>query len=118
MAKDLGFFIIEARRQFLPDSSLIDPSALLEMTAELGISDLVQGTDPSHTTRIEKGLLTLQRAFDVQKSIDRWQHFTSDDEIVDAFGSLVLDKLPNSKRDRIASDLRDRAHQIGATLGW
>jgi hypothetical protein len=118
MAKDLGFFIIEARRQFLPDSSLIDPSALLEMTAELGISDLVQGTDPAHTTRIEKGLLTLQRVFDVQKSIDRWKHFTSDDEIVDAFGSLVLDKLPNKERDRIASDLRDRAHQIGATLGW
>lgn len=118
MAKDLGFFVIEARRQFLPQSSLIDSSALLEATNELGIADLVQGTDPSHTAQIEQRLTTLQRSFDIQTSIDRWKQFSNDDSIVDAINELVNDTLPNSQRDEQLNNLRDRAHEIGARLGW
>lgn len=118
MAKDLGFFVIDARRQYLPESSLIDPAALLEVTSELGIADVVQGTDESHTAKIEQGLRTLQRKVDVQLAIERWKHFAADTDILAAFSQLVDDELPNADRDKQLGLLRTRARQIGAVNGW
>jgi hypothetical protein len=118
MAKDLGFYVIEARRQFLPESSLIDPNALIELTAELGITDMVQGLDTDHTDRIQKGLQTLQRAFDVQSSIDRWKFFSQDHVIQAAISELVDDDLPNDRRDTQLGALRQRAKLLGTSLGW
>ena len=76
MAKELGFFVIQAGRQYLPESSLIDPQLLEEMTLELGISDLVQGTDS--TAKIENRLKTLQQYFDVQGALDAWKSRSSE----------------------------------------
>lgn len=118
MAKDLGFFVIEARRQYLPESSLIDPALLLEMTDELGINDLVQGTDASHTMATERALTTLQRKFDVQTSIDRWKSTSADAEVLRSFSLLIHDDLPNQDRDAELSGLRSRAHALGAVNGW
>jgi hypothetical protein len=48
MAADLGFYVIKARRQILPES------ALRELTQQFGIADMVQGIESDHIARVKK----------------------------------------------------------------
>jgi hypothetical protein len=116
MAKELGFFVIQAGRQFLPESSLIDPIALSEMTAELGISDLVQGTES--TTQIENKLRTLQRYFDLDTATNNWQSNSHSDDFRQFAQVLYDDAISNKLRDKTLNDLRTWAKGDRDSLGW
>lgn len=116
MAKDLGFFVIEARRHYLPESSLIDPVALTELTSELGLTDVVQGTDS--TAAIEKRLRTLQRYFDLETALTRWKHFSSSRDFRKLINVLFDEGTSNKLRDSTLNELRNLSKSLGATLGW
>lgn len=116
MAKDLGFFVIDAQRQYLPESSLIDPEALIELTSELGIADLVQGTES--TRMIEQRLRTLQRHFDLETSLTRWKHFSDSEYFRKLLVTLNSETTPNRVRDTTLNELRTYARSEGASLGW
>jgi hypothetical protein len=116
MAKELGFFVIQAGRQYLPESSLIDPSALAEMTNELGISDIVQGTES--TTQIENKLRTLQRYFDLETATASWQSNSESADFRDFSQTLYDETISNELRDSTLNDLRTWAKEDRDSLGW
>ena len=116
MAKKLGFFVIEAERQYLPESSLIDPDAFVEMTSELGIADLVQGT--TSTNKTENRLHTIQRYFDVKTSIDTWKARSSELDFRQYLNTLFDDELPNKDRDNTLHKLRELVMNGQEGAGW
>lgn len=119
MAKDLGFFVIDSRRQFLPPThALIDPAHLDELRGELGLADLVQGWEESTLGRLVAGLKALQKTYDVALANDRWKLTSSDDAIIDAFQVLASQQTSNRKRDSTLAHLRVLVRAHGGRVGW
>jgi hypothetical protein len=116
MAKQLGFFVIETRQQYLPIDTRISPVGLAEIRQELGLADIVQGTD--NTRNIQRRLVTLQRYHDVQLATEEWAEHTSDPTTIEAFRTLNDARLPNTLRDNWLNALRERARFHHEDLGW
>jgi hypothetical protein len=95
MAKDLGFFVIEARRQFI--GAHIDEELILEVRRELGFIDLVQadGADELIVRRLTSTLPTyaLERC-------ERWKD-TATSDVASVFSAI-----------RTATTTRQRTHNV------
>lgn len=119
MAKDLGFFVIHARRQFLPSNhTLINNDHLGEVRAELGLADLVQGLEESSLKLLKGGLRALQRSYDVEEACERWGRFSSSDAILRCFEVLASERTYNRARDETLAELRQEVKALGASAGW
>lgn len=95
MAKQMGFFIVETRRQYI---SPVDHDALNQVRAELGFRDLMvqQGVDEKLVRLFGQVLPN-----DAAERADRWALTASDGAIRLAFHELRHD-----------SNLRHRAHMV------
>jgi len=116
MAKDLGFFIIEARRQYLSESSIIDPDHFLEMTNELGLVDMVIGHDS--TKRTENRLVTIQQYFDIESATATWKTMSARTELHGVFRRLNNERLSPHERTTLLESVRGIAKEEGASRGW
>lgn len=116
MAKDLGFFVIEARRQYLPESSLIEAPLLEELRLELGIADLVQGTDS--TAQTEKKLVTLQQFYDLETATRRWSDFSDDPELRQCFYILHNDEISSTAREETLNRVRRIVQGDADQFSW
>jgi hypothetical protein len=116
MAKDLGFFVIDARRQYLAASSIIEPDHFQEMTDELGLVDMVIGHDS--TARIENRLVTLQQYFDLDSATATWKAISARTELHDLFRSLNKEQMSPRERTMTLDVIRRVAKEEGASRGW
>jgi len=119
MAKSLGFFVVEARKQFLPDDhSAITPDHVLELRRELGLADLVQGTNETDIQRMVNGLRALQTKYDVELALERWKLLAQSDKAIALFRGLGDESTPNRKRDALLADLRELVNDLGLPVSW
>lgn len=116
MAKDLGFFVIDTKRQYLAESSIIDLDHFREMTDELGLVDMVIGHDS--TARIENRLVTIQQYFDINSATATWKAISARTELHDLFRSLNKEQLTPRERTRTLDTVRRIAKEEGASRGW
>lgn len=116
MAKDMGFFVIETQRQYLPESSLIAPELLEEIRTEIGVSDLVQGTTATRNT--EKRLVTLQQHYDLETAIERWSQYATDATIRRCFRELHNDALHPTIRESTLNSIRKIVHEDIDQFSW
>jgi hypothetical protein len=110
MAKQMGFFIVESRRQYI---SRVDDNALNEVRTELGFRDLMvqQGVDQKLVRLF--GQVLPDGAAD---RADRWALTASDKAIRGTFLELRLDSSLR-RRARMVRDLRQLADRAGVNEG-
>lgn len=117
MAKNLGFFVIETKRQYLPaEHSRIDPVAFDEVRSELGLLDLTLGWDDTSAT--QRGLKALQRKYDVQAALDNWNLMCADGDFLPTATQLNRQDLKANERGRLLGRLRGIAARNGLGHGW
>lgn len=111
MAKQLGFFIIETRRQFIGD---VEHDKLAEVRAELWLTDLTstQGAD-------DKIVRALSRVFPTQAPITaaNWAVTAEDSQMRDYFHRM-RNTTYGPRRFSIIEDIRAHAHAMGFDGGW
>jgi hypothetical protein len=76
LAKDVGAYIIELRRQWVPRRSRITDKALNEVRAELSFIDLVPEPENRVYTTLERHL-TIHLPLVVERQAERWQAASS-----------------------------------------
>jgi hypothetical protein len=110
MAKDLGFFIVEPRRQFI--SPTIDTDHLREVRSELGFMDLIATVDADKhiVDRLTRTLPTYAN--------DRWERWlrTALSRTSVAFGEIASDEI-SRRRQRTVDAMREIAKQDGLVDG-
>jgi hypothetical protein len=116
MAKDLGFFVIDARRHYLGESSIIDPERFRIMTDELGLVDMVIGHDS--TARIQNRLETIQQYFDLDFATETWKAMSARTELHDLFRRSNKEQLASRERTATLGVVRRIAKEEGAHRGW
>ncbi|MEX2225611.1 MAG: hypothetical protein WEB52_04080 [Dehalococcoidia bacterium] len=112
MAKDLGFFIAQARAQFILPRSEVTPEALNEVRTELGFLDL---------ERREASYPTLTRAFSTSimaVAVTASNKFKAAAELTEHFRELRMQKDTNMRHESM-----DRLREAAATIqgvkgGW
>jgi hypothetical protein len=93
MAKDLGFFIIEPKRQFI--SPTVDADHLREVRAELGFMDLAATIDEDKLIfdRLTRTLPTY-----AQEKCERWAR-TAVSDTASTFAWIAADAVSIRRRD-------------------
>ncbi len=111
MAKDLGFFIVQAHRQYIAS---VDTERLAEVQAELGFLDLVEhrGSDPQLVHMFANVFTKHASEFSV-----RWQRTAMDRELCSVFPHMRNDSSATRRGDTLEV-LRDYAERAGCTGGW
>lgn len=115
MAKALGFFVIQARQQFIQNHSRATPEHLVEVRTELGLLDLVVPSGPS--LHVAAGLRALQQKYPIDEATVRWMTVSNEPEMVDALGVLAQDISPQ-RRSRTLHSLREMSEELGLLGGW
>lgn len=113
MARQLGFFVVEAKHQFIDWPETEDVRLLEEVRDELGYLDLVNQAGPSDNVQgyLAKGLpkILLEQA-------ERWAHFGP--KLKPYFDHLRREIAGNSHRE-VHERVRQAAVDLGATeRGW
>jgi hypothetical protein len=111
MAKQLGFFVIAAKAQFIdwPDD---DERLLEEVRVELGYLDLINTNAANDEIRgyISRGLPKI-----IATSFQRWQHFGP--QLKPYFDALRRE-VQQPSRTHLMRDFRAAAKALGADGGW
>jgi len=115
MAKSLGFYVIDLRRQYLVPSSDIDDEMLAEVRNELGFADLLKGTGPDSV--LLKHFSTSLPSV-VERSAERWAR--SAPHLSEFFTRLRSPHLTGGRREQVLADLRAAARTVEAEGpgGW
>jgi hypothetical protein len=111
MAKDLGFFVVQARRQYITS---VDPERLAEVQAELGFLDLVEHRGPDSLLVHMFADVFAKRA---SESSQRWQQTAADRELCTVFPHMRRDSSA-TRRGQTLEVLRDYAERAGCDGGW
>lgn len=111
MAKDFGFFIVQARRQYI---SSVDLERLAEVQAELGFLDLVEhrGSDPVLVRMFAN--VFAKRASEFSQ---RWMNIATDRGLCSVFPHMRHDSSATRRGDTLEV-LRDYAERAGCQGGW
>jgi hypothetical protein len=111
MAKALGFFIVQTRRQYI---DRVDQDRLLEVRVELGFTDLdaQEGADPQ-VRHLFRDVFTNHAG----ETADRWSITASVPELCDAFDWMRTDTHA-ARRTRTVEILRSPAEDAGLGNGW
>jgi hypothetical protein len=111
MAKALGFFIVQARRQYI---DRVDEDRLVEVRVELGFTDLVAqgGADPQ-VRHLFRDVFTNH----AEETADRWSITASVPELCNAFDRMRTDTHA-ARRTRTVEILRSLAEDAGLGNGW
>ncbi len=115
MAKAMGFFVIQARQQFIQEHSRATKEAINEVRSELGLFDLVVASDTS--VHILSGLQAMRTKYDIVMSSTRWRTVSENSTIVNLFRDLAKD-MSTRRRSFAMSELRAAADYIGLGAGW
>jgi hypothetical protein len=111
MAKDLGFFIIETRRQYI---GTVDEQRLQEVRTELGFLDLVSHVGPDPVVfHMFRDVFTKH----AEDFADWWAFIADDKGICGAFTQMWHDGNA-TRRGRTVGVIRALAERAGADGGW
>lgn len=111
MAKDLGFFIIQTRRQYLPQS--VPEDRLFEIQSELGFQDL--STEPGPDPRLRHFMVDIFGPQALAKAA-KWRD-TVASPLADGFRSMQADGLTR-RRVGTLETIRKLASAAGFAGGW
>jgi hypothetical protein len=113
MAKELGFFIILTKRQYV--SPTVQESSVVELRAELGLHDLVRHADADE--KIVRALVrTLPKVHD--RTAEKWK--ATSEMFADDFGALRVEGDVAIRRAMLLNlkrNLRDML-ELEFELGW
>ena len=111
MAKDLGFFIVQSRRQYI---GAVDSERLAEVQAELGFLDLVEhrGSDPLVVHMFAD--VFSKRATEFSQ---RWMQTAADRDMCGVFPHMRQDSVA-TRRGQTLDVLRAFAERAGCGGGW
>jgi hypothetical protein len=111
MAQDLGFFIVQTRRQYIGS---VDPERLLEVRTELGFLDLTEhhGPDPLVVHMFADVFPRYATEFS-----QRWARTAAARDVCDAFPHMRHDPIA-ARRGRTLEVLRALAARAGFDGGW
>lgn len=111
MAKQLGFMVIEMKRQFAGD---VEDDELTEVRSELRFMDLVSGTGPSLSVRdrLRKTLPGICTEFALT-----WRATCYAPNFAPLFEALRAN-ISNQRRQQLVNQLRDAAADCDLSGGW